>query len=276
MIVRSTNIKQALRHRQRGFLLNPFRFGGGGGPPPWDPDTGVTSATLKLWLDPSNSAYRSLTGSSVNSLTCRKTGLVFTSSTTKPSLNTAGGYFIADSIDFGADSNSRWVNNATGVSITVPLTIFAVYYWRNNAATYGFTGLFKGSASNAIQGAVGLPYNGLAKWPGGGTPGYATLSSSGEYIETLNAFAQNTKGLLELNSGANPAGGSIYKNNSLLTKSSSGTIWDTPQLFNSLGSSDTLYRPNAAVGEVLAYQGTPDSTDRAAIISYLMTKWGLP
>ncbi|WP_164091630.1 LamG domain-containing protein, partial [Comamonas thiooxydans] len=31
MIVRSTNIRAALRARQRGFLLNPFRFGGGGG-----------------------------------------------------------------------------------------------------------------------------------------------------------------------------------------------------------------------------------------------------
>lgn len=31
MITRSTDINGALRSRQRGFLLNPFRFGGGGG-----------------------------------------------------------------------------------------------------------------------------------------------------------------------------------------------------------------------------------------------------
>ena len=39
MIERSTDIKAALRSRQRGFLLNPFRFGGGtppGGDPHWD------------------------------------------------------------------------------------------------------------------------------------------------------------------------------------------------------------------------------------------------
>ena len=38
MIDRSTNIQAALRSRQRGFLLNPFRFGGGtppGGDPHW-------------------------------------------------------------------------------------------------------------------------------------------------------------------------------------------------------------------------------------------------
>jgi hypothetical protein len=33
MILRSTNIRGALRSRQRGFMLNPFRFGGG----PWTP-----------------------------------------------------------------------------------------------------------------------------------------------------------------------------------------------------------------------------------------------
>lgn len=31
MIDRSTNIRHALRQRQRGFIINPFRFGGGGG-----------------------------------------------------------------------------------------------------------------------------------------------------------------------------------------------------------------------------------------------------
>lgn len=34
-IVRSTDVRAALRSRQRGFLLNPFRFGGGGGGDPY-------------------------------------------------------------------------------------------------------------------------------------------------------------------------------------------------------------------------------------------------
>lgn len=34
MILRSTDIRSALRSRQRGFLLNPYRFGGGGGGSP--------------------------------------------------------------------------------------------------------------------------------------------------------------------------------------------------------------------------------------------------
>jgi hypothetical protein len=34
VILRSTNIRSALRSRQRGFLLDPYRFGAGGGSPP--------------------------------------------------------------------------------------------------------------------------------------------------------------------------------------------------------------------------------------------------
>jgi len=38
VIYRSTNIRGAFRQRQRGFIINPFRFGGGGGggDPYWD------------------------------------------------------------------------------------------------------------------------------------------------------------------------------------------------------------------------------------------------
>lgn len=41
-IDRSTDVRAALRSRQRGFLLNPFRFGGGGGSPSF-PSSGLVS-----------------------------------------------------------------------------------------------------------------------------------------------------------------------------------------------------------------------------------------
>lgn len=44
MILRSTDIRAALRSRQRGLLLNPFRFGGGGGPT--DPNFSNVSSLL--------------------------------------------------------------------------------------------------------------------------------------------------------------------------------------------------------------------------------------
>lgn len=60
MIDRSTNIRAALRSRQRGFLLNPYRFGGGGGGDGSDPhwsnvvallhfDAGYNDQTGKTW-----------------------------------------------------------------------------------------------------------------------------------------------------------------------------------------------------------------------------------
>lgn len=44
MICRDTNVRSALRSRQRGLLLNPFRFGGGGGG--GDPDFANVKALL--------------------------------------------------------------------------------------------------------------------------------------------------------------------------------------------------------------------------------------
>lgn len=51
MIDRSTDIKGALRSRQRGFLLNPFRFGG---TPPGDTDPYFSNVSLLLHMDGAN------------------------------------------------------------------------------------------------------------------------------------------------------------------------------------------------------------------------------
>lgn len=63
MISRSTDIRSALRSRQRGFLLNPFRFGGGGGS--LDPYWSSVAALLHMngtnasttFTDSSSNAY---------------------------------------------------------------------------------------------------------------------------------------------------------------------------------------------------------------------------
>lgn len=50
MIVRSTDVRASLRSRQRGFLLNPFRFGSGGGPT----DPNFANVSLLLHMDGTN------------------------------------------------------------------------------------------------------------------------------------------------------------------------------------------------------------------------------
>ena len=52
MVLRDTNIRRALRDRQRGFLLNPFRFGGGGGGGGSDPD--FANVRFLLHMDGAN------------------------------------------------------------------------------------------------------------------------------------------------------------------------------------------------------------------------------
>lgn len=62
MILRSTDIRSALRSRQRGFLLNPYRFGGGGGSTPGIDSyaTGVKAlhALKRKWTGYSGSCIR--------------------------------------------------------------------------------------------------------------------------------------------------------------------------------------------------------------------------
>jgi hypothetical protein len=50
VILRSTNVRSALRSRQRGLLLNPFRFGGGGG----GSDPNFANVSLLLHMDGSD------------------------------------------------------------------------------------------------------------------------------------------------------------------------------------------------------------------------------
>lgn len=66
MIVSSTDIGAALRSRQRGFLLNPFRFGGGGGGS--DPDVILRSTFNTAFTDvsPSGHSYTVNGGASIS------------------------------------------------------------------------------------------------------------------------------------------------------------------------------------------------------------------
>lgn len=52
MIDRSGNVKAAMRSRQRGFIINPFRFGGGGGGGPFFPDSGFFAGDAGFAFDP--------------------------------------------------------------------------------------------------------------------------------------------------------------------------------------------------------------------------------
>lgn len=62
MIFRSTDVKAALRSRQRGFLLNPFRFGGGGGGGDSDPHFSSVVALLPMNGSNDSTTFTDITG----------------------------------------------------------------------------------------------------------------------------------------------------------------------------------------------------------------------
>lgn len=278
MIERSTDIGAALRSRQKGFLLNPFRFHASGGPA-FNPDTGVTSGTLKLWIDPSDNAYVAKTvdgtyGNIFTSATCKKSGTVFSNITpsASPTVNTS--VFPLQSMHFGV-GGTHWLTNATGVTINnANFTAFVALYWDNRNSQYSSLSLYHGTASNAIQTTAGMPY--VIMYTASNSSANPEVQSSAAYAYSTTGLAKGSRGLFEFYP-KNPLNTSvILLNNTSLTLTSSGTQIAMPYVIGTIGSTDTLYQANGAFGEILVYEGTVNSTDAANVRSYLKTKWGTP
>jgi hypothetical protein len=87
VISRSTNVRSALRSRQRGFLLDPYRFGAGGGGGPTDPDR--ASRLLVLHCNGSNGGT-TFTDTSTYARTMTVSGTLITS-TSDPKFGSACG-----------------------------------------------------------------------------------------------------------------------------------------------------------------------------------------
>lgn len=66
MIDRSTNIRGALRQRQRGFIINPYRFGAGAPPPASGYDALMAALAPDLWWKLEETAGTSVADSSGN------------------------------------------------------------------------------------------------------------------------------------------------------------------------------------------------------------------
>ena len=284
-LIRSTNIRNALRAKQRGFLLNPYRFGIASSAPIVNPDSGVTSAPLVMWIDPSDAAYRNLTSSVVNSLTCKKSGLVYAKGGTAPTLNPGGtglitvNHFLRDSVDFG-DSSASYLYNAIGVPVTPPFHAFIVTYWGNRLNNSG--GLFINEGPGPIS-PVDKPYLGVfrATTPSTTIGNYRQLYSSsplayGTY--TNESTPAKSKMLVDYYTPANITSLIISRNGVEVpgTRTLSGTSTGVQWKLQTLGSADTAYVANGAYGEILVYTGTLSPADVIGIRDYLKTRWGTP
>lgn len=188
MISRSTNVREALRSRQRGFLLNPARFaGGGGGSSVWNSADKSASITLSI---SDRRATQSGTGGGVRGLSGKSSGLW---------------YWEGEIISLGGSGSAGWgvANSATSIANPTNFgTLGGVYLvWRNdrlvafqgnNAGFQGGTpavgGLFGCSADFTSGCTATLYYNGTSFYSrslGAGTyfPFFTAGPSGGSAIQ---------------------------------------------------------------------------------------------
>lgn len=114
MIDRSTSVRGALRQRQRGFIINPFRFGGGGGvgslydeiiaDSPWAYYQLGETAGATSFADSSGNS-RNL-GTVVATVTSGVTGLVSPGTCTE--FDGAGGRITCSNNEFGAAADTAF------------------------------------------------------------------------------------------------------------------------------------------------------------------------
>jgi hypothetical protein len=166
MVLRDTNIRGALRDRQRGFLLNPFRFGGGGGPT----DPNFASVQLLLSMDGGNG---STTFTDTSSFARSPTAVINYNQTT------ANFQFGVSSGVVTTTPGAIYYEGANGFTIgTQDLTIEA--WVRRNAAGGDIFGW--GAASNNNEFAVRTQFDTLRF-----ITGTTTRINTG-YVIPLNTF----------------------------------------------------------------------------------------
>lgn len=268
-----TNIAKAIKERNNGLLLNPHRFGGAA-PGFTDPNS---IAGLKLWIDPSDGGYRSITSGAFDSVTCKKSGIVYAQATTanKPALGAIGSPFSLECMDFGILIN-KWLYNVTGVTFTNPAHIFIVAYFANRSSTSSCIGLYKGNTTTAVNGSTGYPFY-IIYTAANGTANLQSANNGTNYLYGLSILPKSTKGLIEFRNSTTPVLSSLYKDQLLQTKSAAGTtMTGASNVINHFGSQDTTYVVNGAMGEILAYEGVLSGANITSISNYLKARWGTP
>ena len=223
MIDRSTNVRRALRQRQRGFIINPFRFGGGEPEPPADEN--VWDSTNKSeWavLAADDTELRNILGPSDNYANARSVRPLagkcyFSARVRTPYGGATVGLGVADGA-WSPASSANWIGNAAS-NVAV-----AAWFMNGNVYTNGSIIGNLGSSSDAqIQIAVDVSTRKVwvrrdgGAWLGGGDPAAGTsptltLPGSGDiYVAaTLSANSSpNTNFYAKLARNASEVTGTV-------------------------------------------------------------------
>lgn len=264
--------------RQRGFLLNPHRFGAAAPPAFTDP---LTISGCKLWLDADDASTITSSGGQASDWT-DKTGAVrgaanyvFSQATSglQPLVNNT--YFSKNCLDFDRGATG-WLKSSTDIPAPVDNTMFIVCYWGNKSNTYLSLNIQKGTPSDAIQYGTCYPvWNHYS--PSNAAAAFQVEYTGSVYAYTTGAGYQ-TKGTRGLTTCKSPAvqSGSVINSNGIAKAISYTGTNPGSLVFNTIGNSDTLYVCNGAFAEIILYDTILSAGDTSDVEGYLKTKWGTP
>lgn len=258
--------------KQRGFLLNPFRFGNSGGPPP--SGTPPFYSDLVDWIDASDSSTLTVSSGFVSAVTWKKSGKVWSQAVlaNMPMLRAADANMKQQYLDFTYDGGTQFLTGAA-VPITNPSTVVFI---ANVPLTsnYRSLGLFNGVSSVSITNSAGVPYWILFRTPalsfsmqrydGGNKYSYTGNNVSGGYASYAMVNPNTTVGTMKFYKGTTDVPTLI---------GTSVDLWTANATVTSLGSSDSSYVSEGRLGEVLIYNRALSAAEIADVAAYADAKW---
>lgn len=241
---------------------------------------------LTLWLDASDAATLSLTGSSVNSWTDKVAGHVFAQSTAGSKPTSGATVNGRNAITF--DGSDDHLNKVAGNILTgTQGIIFSVLRTPSAFPAGNFSLLTTGSDSSSstgafcaptgVQNVAGVRYNRIIEKSSSGDSqttirGSAGMSTSTVYIEAASssgsAYGLRSNGAAgTINVVAGSDNGNWWGNNTGVNNTTVGAILRAGALAGPL---------NADLCEVLIYDAvTLSAGDITQVETYLATKWGV-
>lgn len=249
MISRSTDIAGALRSRQRGFFLNPFRFGA----PAFSP---LDLPGLEGWFDAADAASRTVVSGKVSQWSDKSGNANHATQTTDTRRYSvsAGGVNGLDAFTGSGDNNMSLKTYITPVSGL--LYIFAV--GGNTDASNGTVFGWSTSSTNYYLGLF---------------PGALYNNSSGTYFQVAGLGSAATNGSINLMSCVCTGTGRTARFNAV---SGSDSTVTTAPVTGLTGYNANPTGLTGTVCEMIVGVGALTAPQIAAVNGYLKAKWGTP
>lgn len=272
MIDRSTNIREALRKRQRGFIINPFRFGI---PAPSDPSE---IASLVAWWDAQDSGTITHSGGEISQWDDKSgNGWNVTQATAsrKPNNLTSANFGSNNVVEFdGGD----WlaIETATGFPINGAVASTMILVARqsaNDGAAHRAFSYGTSTSGSIVMRAIGAGNSTGGYWSLGteASTGFnstaAESTNAGIYINTLVDAGANRAYAHYLDGSAAGSGTTAYP----LSTASNARLCIGKTSYTSSG----VHYWVGEIAEIQIYSGVLTTVERQAMEGYLAHKWGL-